>query len=365
MKKVLIIEDDESTRHQLARILHYEGFGVTESKNGREGLVAALRDLPDLIICDIMMPELDGFGVLRALQEEPRTRSIPFIFLTAKVESRDLRQGMELGADDYLTKPYEPDALIASVRRRLRKRSQVAEESRRQQQEVSLTVAAQLPREICESIEYISTVMNLAALKYAEQVPEIHEIQNAVVQGTSRLQRLARRLNLFSQLPQLYARRFELVRPGTACPVSPLVERTARAMARHWKREADLELGLAGFTLPLKDDYLQLLVEELVDNACKFSPPQTPIQFQGKEHAGHYALEITNQGDGLATDQIERIGAFQQFWRGENRPRGLGLGLALAQGVARLHGGEFALESTPGRICVSIMIPTEGVEACS
>lgn len=105
MKKILVIEDEPEMRRNLLTILKLEQFQPTGAENGRAGLAAVKREKPDLILCDVMMPELDGHGVLDALRKDADTAAIPFIFLTAKGEKEDLRNGMKLGADDYLTKP--------------------------------------------------------------------------------------------------------------------------------------------------------------------------------------------------------------------------------------------------------------------
>jgi DNA-binding NarL/FixJ family response regulator len=122
MKKILIIEDQPQMRRNLATILEMEGFEVSLAENGNAGVVQAQALKPDLIICDVMMPELDGYGVLRTLRSEKATATIPFIFLTAKGEKTDQRTGMNLGADDYLTKPVARTDLLASVKVRLEKR---------------------------------------------------------------------------------------------------------------------------------------------------------------------------------------------------------------------------------------------------
>lgn len=121
MKRLLLIEDDIVLRENTAEILELSGYEVKTSTNGNKGVEAAKEYLPDLIICDIMMPELDGYGVLSTLSQNEKTNSIPFIFLSAKTEHRDIRKGMELGADDYLTKPYEELELIGAIESRLAK----------------------------------------------------------------------------------------------------------------------------------------------------------------------------------------------------------------------------------------------------
>lgn len=121
MKTILLIEDNPEMRDNTAEILELAHYNVLTAENGKKGIKLAQENEPDLIICDIMMPELDGYGVLHLLSREPNTASIPFIFLTAKAEKTDYRKGMTLGADDYLTKPYDDVELLSAVETRLRK----------------------------------------------------------------------------------------------------------------------------------------------------------------------------------------------------------------------------------------------------
>jgi DNA-binding response OmpR family regulator len=124
-KKILVIEDNLEVRENLAEILELSDYHVCQATDGTEGVELAAREKPDLIICDVMMPKLDGFGVLNILSKRTDTASIPFIFLTAKAERADFRRGMNLGADDYITKPFYKDELLAVVETRLRKSDQI------------------------------------------------------------------------------------------------------------------------------------------------------------------------------------------------------------------------------------------------
>jgi CRP-like cAMP-binding protein len=121
MKKILLIEDNTEVRENTSEILSLANYNVLSAENGKIGVDLALKEKPDLIICDIMMPELDGYGVLHILSKNEQTANIPFIFLTAKTEKTDIRKGMNLGADDYLTKPFDDTDLLNAIETRLRK----------------------------------------------------------------------------------------------------------------------------------------------------------------------------------------------------------------------------------------------------
>ena len=121
MQKILVIEDNLDVRENIVEILELSNYEVSEAPNGKEGVKAAKKEQPDLILCDIMMPEMDGYEVLYMLGKDPGTSTIPFIFLTAKAEKSDFRQGMSLGADDYLTKPFDDMELLKAIEGRLEK----------------------------------------------------------------------------------------------------------------------------------------------------------------------------------------------------------------------------------------------------
>jgi len=115
MKKILVIEDNLEVRENLAEILELSNYIVDIAVNGKEGVQKALSNPPDLILCDVMMPNLDGYGVVKILDSKPITSDIPFVFLTAKAEKSDMRKGMNLGADDYITKPFDDVELLDAI----------------------------------------------------------------------------------------------------------------------------------------------------------------------------------------------------------------------------------------------------------
>tara|TARA_R110002096_G_scaffold146518_5_gene305099 strand:+ start:2129 stop:3181 length:1053 start_codon:yes stop_codon:yes gene_type:complete len=136
MKKVLLIEDDAIIRENTAELLELSNFNVITAPNGNIGVELAKRDTPDIVVCDIMMPELDGYGVIEALSKNNETKYIPFIFLSAKTERTDVRKGMDLGADDYITKPFTEEELISAIESRLAKAAILRDERNNQNESV-------------------------------------------------------------------------------------------------------------------------------------------------------------------------------------------------------------------------------------
>ena len=133
MKKVVLIEDDTVLRENTAELLELSGYEVATAPNGKIGVEIVINTLPDIIICDIMMPELDGYGVLETLVRNDTTKYIPFIFLSAKTERRDVRKGMDLGADDYITKPFTEEELTSAIESRIAKAAILHEEHNKNQ----------------------------------------------------------------------------------------------------------------------------------------------------------------------------------------------------------------------------------------
>ena len=125
MTKILVIEDEAPIRDKIVTVLKYENYDVIDAPNGREGVVSAQHNRPDLIICDVLMPDMNGYSALAALRDDPITSDIPVIFLTVAASRADMRKGMELGADDYITKPYTVEELLAAVRTRLERQETI------------------------------------------------------------------------------------------------------------------------------------------------------------------------------------------------------------------------------------------------
>ncbi|MBL9216073.1 MAG: response regulator [Opitutaceae bacterium] len=146
MKKILVIEDEAEALENLLLMLEMEGFKPLGAPNGRAGLALARRELPDLVLCDISMPELDGYGVLAALRAAPETVATPFIFLTARGEKKDLRSGMNLGADDYLSKPASASEVLEAIRSRLARR-EASERATLEQADLSPDFSSSQPLE--------------------------------------------------------------------------------------------------------------------------------------------------------------------------------------------------------------------------
>lgn len=362
MAHILVIEDDKPTRVQISKLLRLEGYEVTQAEDGLEGFEKAIEVQPDLVVCDIMMPRLDGYGTLLRMHENPKTSLIPFIFLTAKSQIADLRKGMELGADDYLTKPISPPSLFNSIARRLEKREKQKQEAQRIKEELSLDLAVAIPGEIKSSLDRIVTLSNLITLKFSDQDKQSIEICESLNTELAGIERSIRRINLFGRLPKLYANRFreKLMSHASGSCNTGSVEAIAQRVARQLDRSDDLEVSVSIFRIQVAWEYLEILVEELLRNAFAASAPGTKVSLSLIEESELASLTVSDSGCGIDETKREELLAFSQFGQINTDSERLCLGIPLVQGITRLHGGEFSLEPNPdGGEVASVFLPQE------
>ncbi|MDY6939220.1 MAG: response regulator [Cyanobacteriota bacterium] len=203
MKKILVIEDEQLLLKNILSILKAEGFEAIGASGGSRGVEMATSETPDLIICDVMMPELDGYGVLKQLQQNPETHLIPFIFLTAKSDRADIRQGIELGADDYLTKPFDIEELLRAIEARFKKQEafygrmqSLSEELDKLQQFVSAKdeMFSNLTQELRQPVSNINMALKMLE---NEQPPEAKERYLKILQ-----EEFTREISLLNQVAE-------------------------------------------------------------------------------------------------------------------------------------------------------------------
>lgn len=362
MTKILVIEDENNIREILIEILNAEDFDTTGAENGRIGVELAQEIIPDLIICDVMMPELDGYGVIASLRKSPATETIPFIFLTAKSSKHDLRQGMELGADDYLTKPFTREELLATISTRLQKKMATEQRFQAKLNNLRSSINQSLPHELRTPLNGILVSADLILDKRNLLDPsEIREMVGYIKTSGQRLYRLIQNYLLYAEmnLVALDPDRIELMRNHQTFSAKAVINYQGMEQAKKVDRENDLHLEIEDATIVMSESRFAKVVEELIDNALKFSAPGTPIEAIGTTSDGMFTLRITDRGRGMTLAQISSLGAYTQFERKLYEQQGCGLGLAIAKSLAELHGGELTIKSIPGETTtVKVVLPT-------
>ena len=327
--------------------------------NGRAGLERLAQQRPDLVVCDLMMPELDGYETLRAIRGDPETETLPVLIMTARDDRASMRRGMELGADDYITKPFKIGDLLRAVRTAFQKRARLDREAETKLQHLREQVATALPHELRTPLACIMGYAEMLADSRSAQ--EVAALADHILGAGRRLNRMSENALLYIQLELLRRGRGDVRADGVhlATPLAEIVDSHTRASAKAWGREADLVFELGEVTVGVSRPYIAKVIDELADNAFKFSPPGTRVRVGIAVDGALALLRVSNSGSVMTEEQIAAIGAFVQFERSVREQQGLGLGLSIARGVAMLWGGTMSIESTAATgTIVTVGFPT-------
>lgn len=386
MTQILVIEDEESVRSNMLELLEAEGFVPLGAGGGKEGIALAREHHPDLILCDVTMADLDGYGVLAALQGQPETATIPFVFVTAKTAREDWRQGMQSGADDYLTKPFTGQELVAAVNVRIGKRAQVNQlQNQLQAMEqlnllkddlistvshdlrtplMNMKMAIEMLRvsqDAAQREKYLEILRN-ECLRETELVNNLLELQRLENQGDRLCQEA---IDLTLWLPELI-KRFQV-----------------RLDAAQQDFQLEFQLGGAAVLPWVQSDRhsLDRLVAELFNNACKYTPvggkihlavsldgvlasglgdlaPSSGPQLDQPLLPSRLKLTLRNQAQ-IPAEALPKL--FEKFYRvpaADHRQQGgSGLGLALVKRLTQALQAEIAIASDGGWTTVTLGLP--------
>jgi two-component system, sensor histidine kinase and response regulator len=361
MNKLLVIEDDINVRQNILELLENEGFNLIEAENGQIGVDLAQAEMPDLILCDVMMPELDGYGVLKGLRQNPTTAMIPLIFLTAKSDKTDFRQGMEMGADDYIVKPFTRAELLAAIACRLAKQSTIHQETQKKLDNLRNSIALSLPHEMRTPLNGILGFSQIL-MEESEYLDShsIREMAESIYCSGERLFRLIQNFLLYAELEIIATdtQQLKILQSKTTkFPTLELIDVITEKAAKSGRHE-DLQIDLYPCYIKISPERISKIVEELIDNALKFSSPGTLIQVKSKAINNMLVLSFTDQGRGMTAAQIAELGAYRQFERKLYEQQGSGLGLTIVKRLAELHGGKLTIQSQlQQKTLVEVILP--------
>lgn len=350
MTKILIIEDEDDIRDIIIQLLEAHDFQVMDADDGEKGVKLAIQHHPDLIICDMMMPGLDGYGVLKQLHTHPSTHTIPFIVLTAKAAKEDMRQAMELGADDYLTKPFTSTELLGAVKIRLEKKELVQQQSDKKLNELRHNLTRSLPHELLTPLNGILGFAKLLS-EHADSIEpdEIKEMAEMIDNSSHRLHSMIQNFLLYAQLEIAShdPRRLQIFLEGETGGTEVILRSVAQKKAKEFSRMADLSLNLQDTPVAIAEHWFSKMAKELIDNAFKFSPPGTPVEVNTTVTGNHLIVSVCDRGRGMTAEQIANVGAYVQFERKIYEQQGSGLGLSIAKRFTELYGGRLTIDSIP------------------
>ncbi len=365
METILVVEDNAIVLESIVESLKIHGYHVLQALNGLEAIPLAQKYLPHIILSDIMMDGMDGYALLNELRKDPATALIPFLFMSAKTDFDDIRFAMNLGADDYITKPFSPSSLVTTIKTRISKNAMMQSAVHDKIKQLTENLAYAMPHELRTPM---TAIMGCADLIKRNIDPlnteEILLCSDLIDTSVRRLYRLIEQFNHYAQLTLIEAeplRRKQLYTQMTMYAGDTINEFVMEEATRNARTERIvIEDNIGDAILPIKSYYLEMIVREVLNNAFKFSAPDSPIRVVLSKTPQGYVISMNDKGRGISKQHIRNIEAFTQFERQQYEQQGVGLGLALVKKILDLYGGKFIMHSEQGiGTTVQMILPLE------
>jgi signal transduction histidine kinase len=352
---ILVVEDDTSTREMIVFLLEGEGYRVLSAEHAMAALTLLESKRPDLIVSDINMPGMDGFEFCRQVRAQTQLSQIPFLFLSARAQRIDIRRGMGLGADDYLTKPFETEDLLSAIEIRLTRAVETQALIQKASSDVQRQVIQALTHEFRTPLSLVVGYTDLLeATGHEMEGQDFQMILQGLHAGSKRLANLVEDFLLLSKLQtgevarqasQLSCETFE---PG--CVVRQVIA-AAEPMAAARNIRLTAQDSAEGVTASVGTADLRQIVRRLVDNAIKFTPQGGgPVSANSSVVGDQWQLEVADHGIGIQEKALDWIfEAFRQVDRDQLEQQGSGVGLTIVRGLLEVYDGRIDVESTPGQ----------------
>ncbi|MBN1309822.1 MAG: response regulator [Anaerolineae bacterium] len=345
---ILVADDDLTIRESVADFLRHAGYQVSTAYNGTTALQILQNQTPDLIIADIEMPEMNGYELYDAVRSNPDWNLLPFIFLTARGEQKDVRYGYSLGADHYVTKPFEPEYLLSVIEARLKRMATIQATVSSNIDIIRQRLIHTFSHELRSPMTALYGYVNLLQ-EDLDKLPDdqIREMLDHVERGARRLSRLAEDLMLIFQIDS-GAVSIEVARFSQLVDITQVVNNVAqhlslKAEEHHILIETNMPNGLLVRGVPL---YLTDIITRLVDNAIKFSKKDGGCVLITGALQDNIYISVEDKGIGIPLDkQRQLFQRFEQVNRDKLEQQGTGLGLVIAMELAQLHGGTIKMRS--------------------
>jgi signal transduction histidine kinase len=351
--KLLVVEDDLNILYSLREILTISGYSVQTARNGADGLDALRRGYePALILSDIDMPRMNGYEFFDQVRANAQWINIPFVFLSAQADRSDIRRGKALGADDYLTKPFDTEDLLVTIKSKIRRHAQLEAAHDQQMASLKTTILATLSHEFRTPLTYISTYAEMVKDKDLSS-EEFKSFMQGVRSGSERLQKLVEDFIFLVELQTGEAQQLFEKRKVKFAMLPLLLQ---KAIADYLGLAATKQVQLVeAFPAELPAvwvdrDYVLNAVKRLLDNAIKFSKPGGgTVTMLAQVTNGQVLIQVKDEGIGLKPSELARVfDVFVQIDRAKMQQQGSGSGLAIANGIARMHGGALTATSAEG-----------------
>jgi two-component system sensor histidine kinase/response regulator len=352
-QRILVVEDHKSMSRAIQGILESEGYSVYTATDGIEALEMMEDVRPDLILADIMMPRMDGYTLYEEIRACPEWIPIPFIFLTAKSEREDRLRGKKMGAEDYVTKPFDAEELIVIVRSRLGRARAIQEATEASFEQLKQQIVTVLGHELRTPLTYVTGYTDLALEDVSSLTPqEVEEFLHGIKAGADRLNRLVQDLLLLVQIDSGRVGQEFKALASQRRNLGEIVKHTVKQFTRQAKgRNVSLEVEVSSDLPPVElcEPYFVDALGRLIENGIKFSQDKAKrVEISAKAEDEWVKIAVSDKGVGIPPEQQEHLfDRFRQLNRDQLEQQGAGLGLAIADELIRLHGGKITVESTP------------------
>ncbi|MFC2131115.1 response regulator [Bacteroidota bacterium] len=367
MKKILVIDDAEFILESTSTLLKFEGYDVHTAPDGEAGLKLANELLPDMILCDISMPKMDGYAVLENIRENNVLGTVPFIFLTAFTEKINMRTGMEKGADDYIVKPFTKEELLAGIDAQWSKHELIAAKVQKKIDEVGKNVTYALPHEFRTALnEVIGTAKYLRNTSGDISQDEIQEIADDIVFSANRLLKITENFLIFVSIESFASNPMKRKQLRTFITDEPeaVLRDIANVVSSRYDRQKDIRIDceISNFSIEISSESYGKLVDELLDNAFRFSDTDNIVNVKIWKDTDFFHVNIVDAGRGMTNEQVNSIAILTQFERTMYEQQGVGLGLIVAKRLVEVHDGEFIVKSKEGKgTSITFSLPIHSV----
>jgi two-component system, sensor histidine kinase and response regulator len=355
MKKVLIIEDEDSIRENISDALSLNDYEIFTAENGIEGVRLAKQINPDLILCDIMMPLLDGYGVLEAIKSDEKSTLIPFIFISAKSKHEDIRKGMNLGADDYLIKPFLLQDLLIMVEAKLAEAERIQKTYIEKQQDIIEQYGLIQMHEINTPMNGILTSVSLLQEMEIQSYPsEAAELLQIINFSSKRLHRSLSNIFFYKHLKdEKYAFYSETIRETS-------IKVAIENISKNYNRSSDLISLIDKHSIQFDRKLLTVIITELMDNAFKFTKENDQVFFSllKIENAVEIKIQHCNRNN-FEVQEFENSQPFRQFNKDKYEQTGIGLGLSIVKLIAEQYLLKLNYEISLNNIAIFTLIIPE------
>lgn len=357
MKRIMFIDDNKEMLIAIKEALEFIGYQALGVDNARDALEMIKVQKPDLILCDVMMPEVNGYDVINHLKKDSETSMIPFVFLTAQSDPTGLRKGMEEGADDYLIKPIDIETLRRAIQARLQKAEEIDKMMKINLDKLRNNIIKVLPHELLTPLNGILGFSNIIL----EDLPrlsrqEILEMVASIEDSGNRLHRMIDNYLNYASVSLSADSKYNVKKLYN---LKEIIEEVACNVAKKYNRSDDLVVKIEEVPIEIELDDFEFLIRELVDNAFKFSEENTNVIVTNSVFKENVEFIILDQGMGFPFDDITDVGAFNQFNRDKLEQQGSGLGLITSILIAQRYNGSIVLKNDSFGSAVYLMLPVE------